>query len=383
MVSGMKASAAPGSVLVIVTQQIGDVLLTTPLIQAARERWPAARIDVLGFAGTLAPLRGNPAISELVEVTRERGWRPRWALLRRLWRRYDLALVTQSGDRAQIYGWVAARERSSLVPLAGSGRLWKLAITRHPLAGARNRHAVLEKLMLLSPWVALDRLRVSVVPPLQAPLPSYLAALRRSPSVVVHVPSMWRYKQWPVEHFRVVVEALLREGVQVWLTGAGNDNDRQLTRGLLDLGVSPQLVDVVGQLDLGQVCELLAHADAYLGPDTSITHLAAAVGTPMVALFGPTPPTEWAPWPLGHPAQNPWGRRGLEPERIQRAGSARVPIVLMQGPSRAGDDCVPCGRAGCDDHRDSRSECLERLPPERVLAELRSLLARAAREARA
>lgn len=366
----------PRSVLVVVTQQIGDVLLTTPLIQAARERWPGARLDVLGFAGTLAPLRGNPAIDEIVEVTRERDWRARWALLRRLWRRYDLALVTQSGDRAQIYGWVAARERSALVPPAGYGHRWKQAITRHRLVGERDRHAVLEKLMLLAPWVPLDSLSVSLVPPPRAPLPPELAALRRSPCVVVHVPSMWRYKQWPVAHYRTVIEALLRDGVQVWLSGAGNDHDRGLTRGLLDLAAPPDLVDAVGQLDFGQLTELLVGADAYLGPDTSITHLAAAAGTPTVALFGPTPPTEWGPWPQGQPARNPWLRRGPEPQRVQHTGTPRAPIVLMQGPSLPGQDCVPCGRAGCDDHRDSRSHCLEHLEPEAVLEQVRALLAR-------
>jgi heptosyltransferase III len=120
--------AEPRNVLVVVTQQIGDVLLTTPLIQAARDRWPRACIDVLGFTGTLAPLRGNPAIDGLVEVTRDRRWSARWALLRRVWRRYDLALVTQAGDRAHLYGWVAASQRSALVPPAGSGRWWKRAI---------------------------------------------------------------------------------------------------------------------------------------------------------------------------------------------------------------------------------------------------------------
>jgi heptosyltransferase III len=363
-------------ILVIATQQIGDVLLVTPLIQAAHERWPQARVDVLGFAGTLAPLRGNPAIGELIEVTRDRSWRVRLALLRRLWRRYDLALVTQSGDRAHLYGWIAAPRRSGLVPLTGSSRGWKQRITQHPLMGARNRHSVVEKLLLLSPWISLEDRPVSVVPPQRAPLPPELAALRRSPSVVVHVPSMWRYKQWPVAHYRSVVAALLADGVQVWLTGAGNDNDRGLTRGLLDLGAAPDLIDVVGKLDFSQVAELLASVDAYLGPDTSITHLASAVGAPSVALFGPTPPTEWGPWPQGHAATPPWLRRGAEPQRIQRAGSARAPIVLMQGPSRVGDDCVPCGRAGCDEHVDSRSECLERLAPEPVLAELRALLSR-------
>lgn len=363
-------------ILVIVTQQIGDVLLMTPLIDAARLRWPLAQIDVLGFTGTLAPLQGNPALRSLIEVSRERSWRGRFALLRRLWRRYDLAVVTQSGDRAFLYGWVAAPERSALVPLSGPGRSWKRLVTQHPLLGGRDRHVVIEKLRLLSPWLSLEGRTVSVVPPGRKPLPADLAALRRSRSVVVHVPSMWRYKQWPVEHYRAVIAALLHDGVQVWLTGAGNDNDRGLTRGLLDLGTAPDLIDAVGRLDFGQVGELLAGVDAYLGPDTSITHLAAAVGTPLVALFGPTPPTEWGPWPQGHGAANPWLRRGAEPDRIQRAGTPRAAIVLMQGPSRAGQDCVPCGRAGCDDHRDSRSECLERLAPEVVLAELRALLAR-------
>ena len=55
-------------VLVILTRQIGDVLLSTPLIHAARQRWPQAQIDVLGFAGTLAVLRGNPDVSGFVEV---------------------------------------------------------------------------------------------------------------------------------------------------------------------------------------------------------------------------------------------------------------------------------------------------------------------------
>ena len=109
------------------------------------------------------------------------------------------------------------------------------------------------------------------------------------------------------------------EGVQVWLTGAGNDNDRGLTRGLLELGAAPDLIDVVGRLDFGQLSELLAGADAYLGPDTSITHLAAAVGTPSVTLFGPgTPPTEWAP---GRESM-PRSRRGCAVGPSRRAFSA-------------------------------------------------------------
>ena len=61
-------------ILVICTRQIGDVLLTTPLIHAAKRRWPGAAIDVLGFAGTLGMLKGNPDVHQLVEVPPGSGW---------------------------------------------------------------------------------------------------------------------------------------------------------------------------------------------------------------------------------------------------------------------------------------------------------------------
>ena len=62
-------------ILVVATRQIGDVLLTTPLIQAARQRWPQARIDVLGFPGTMGMLRGNPDLNRLLESPARPGWR--------------------------------------------------------------------------------------------------------------------------------------------------------------------------------------------------------------------------------------------------------------------------------------------------------------------
>jgi len=73
-------------ILVVCTRQLGDVLLTTPLIRAARERWPAAVIDVLGFGGTLGMLRGNPDIGELIEVPAGSGWVASRRLFGRLWR---------------------------------------------------------------------------------------------------------------------------------------------------------------------------------------------------------------------------------------------------------------------------------------------------------
>lgn len=367
----------PPRILIVVTQQLGDVLLATPLVVAARARWPDARIDVLGFAGTLGLLQGNPMVSTLIEARRG-GWRNHWALLRRIGRRYDIALVTQSGDRAFIYGLVAAPVRSALVPLTGPGRGWKRAVSTHRLLGDPQRHSVLEKLELLRPWVDLDTLAPALVPPAPQPLDVELAGALRPGLVVVHVPSMWRYKQWPVAHYRVLVAGLVDAGHQVVLTGDRGDHDRALVAQVRDVSEPPEVIDACGRLTLAQVATLLAQAAAYVGPDTSVTHLAAAVGTPLVTLFGPTTPLNWGPWPAGHPARQPWQARGAEPDRAQQAGIGRRRIVILQGPSLPGRDCVPCRRQGCEDRRDSPSHCLEELPPGPVLAQVLALIAQTA-----
>ncbi|WP_295641738.1 glycosyltransferase family 9 protein [uncultured Methylibium sp.] len=355
------------SILVVCTRQIGDVLLTTPLIRAAKTRWPAARIDVLGFAGTLGMLEGNPDIAGRIEVRPGSGWWSSLGLIRRLWRRYDLALVTQRSDRAFWYALVAARVRAGL--LMGPRRFdwWKRPFLAHGLVITdAHAHVVGEKLALLAPWVDASAATAPLVvePPALQPLPTALAGALRERYVVVHAPSMWRYKQWPVEHFRVLIAELLADGEQVVLSGGPGAADQAVVAALRDLGTAPALLDTSGSLSLGQLAALLRAAALYIGPDTSITHLAVASGTPTISLYGPTPPTVWGPWPQGQRRSDPpW--RPTAP--LQRRGG----VTLLQGPGA----CVPCGRAGCEDHAASRADCLVALEPQRVIDEARARLA--------
>lgn len=354
-------------ILVIATRQIGDVLLTTPLVQAARERWPQARLEVLGFAGTLGMLRGNPAIDELIETPARLGWRGFWRLLRRLWRRYDLALVTQPSDRAHLIAFFAARARSGIVPQRHGSNWWKTRLLRHVVTSRGDLgdvHVVQEKLALLAPWLLGDTAAAQVQAPPGAPLPVDLQAQLQPGAVILHVPSMWSYKQWPVANYRALARELLAQGLQVVLTGGPGPRDRECIAPLLDLAPAPQLLDVSGRLDFNQLATLLRGAALYIGPDTSVSHLAAATGVPTLAIFGPTNPQRWAPWPARPAAQELFQRSAL----VQQAGN----VTLLQG----GLHCVPCGRAGCEDHHHSRSDCLVAITPERVLGEALRLLGR-------
>ena len=351
-------------ILVITPAQIGDVLLCTPLIRAARAHWPDARVDVLGFAGTLDLLSGNPDVGELIEIPRSRS---RGAQLRQAWklrRQYDLALVTRTSDRSHLYGIVSARMRSALFP-DHAGSSWKRRFAQHGTVPTPATHQVLLKLRLLEPWIDQPA-TLSLQPPAAAPLPPAIEAQLAHPCVVVQVPSMWRYKQWPPEHFRRVVDGLLDDGVQVVLTGSGSGTDRSQIEQVLGTDVPPGLLDLAGKLSLPQLCTLLERADVYLGPDTSVTHLAAAVGIPIVTLFGPTNPQDFGPWPRNHPASQPWQRRATR-QQVDN-------IVVLQGPDLPGRACVPCNQMGCQHLHDSTSHCLVALEPQRVLSEVRSAL---------
>ena len=357
-------------ILVVTTRQIGDVLLTTPLVRAARERWPQADLDVIGFERTMGMLAGNPDIRERIEVPSRLGFAGGLALAWRLWRRYDLALVADAGDRAFAIGWVAASRRSAILPDKGGSNWWKRPWLEHVVTASGDRgevHSIVEKHALLAPWLPERSPVPPVVAPPPAPLPGDLDALLSPSCLVVHAPSMWEYKQWPLDFYEAVVRSLLADGHQVVLTGSAGARDQECIAPLRRLGTAPQLLDTSGTLDFNQLVTLLRRAALYIGPDTSVSHLAAAAGVRVVCVLGPTNPLRWAPWPV---TQEPV--RHVRRAPVQRAGN----VTLLQ----ASHECVPCGRAGCDDHRASRSECLRAITPARVLEEVARVLGPRQRE---
>ena len=361
-------SGAPASqsdrfdrIIVVCTRQLGDVLLTTPLIRAARDRWPEATIDVLGFGGTLGMLRGNPDVGALIEVPAGSGWWASRRLIRRLWRRYDLALIAQYSDRAHLYGFAAARRRAGQVTDEAKS-WWKRALLEHRVRMNDDQsHSVIEKLRLLAPWI--EPRGASLVAPAATAVPDPMAASLRPPYAVLQAPVAVAYKLWPLAHWRSLVAALLERGLQVVLTGAPSASDKALVESVRSGFDAERVLDAAGRLDLNQVAGLLRGASLYVGGDTSITHLAAACETPSVALYGPINPRYFGPWPPNPTLAVPYVAHAL----VQRAGS----VSVLQGTPA----CVPCDRAGCEDRNDSASVCLQTMAPARVIAEVDRVLA--------
>ena len=222
-------------------------------------------------------------------------------------------------------------------------------------------HSVVQKLRLLAPWV--EPRGAALVAPSASALPADFAARLTRPYAVLQAPTAVAYKQWPIAHWRTLVDALLARGLQVVLTGAPSPADRAVVdavrSGFDDDG---RIVDAAGALDLNQVGALLRGARVYIGGDTSITHLAAACDVPVVALYGPIDPRYFGPWPPNPTLEVPY----LSHAPVQRVGK----VTVLQGTP----PCVPCNRAGCEDRNDSVSVCLLAMEPGRVVAEVDRIL---------
>lgn len=355
---------SPERILVISLRQIGDMLVTTPLIEDVRLAWPQAQIDVLGFEACRGLFWGNPAVKVFIAAPGRPTLSEAFRFLRRLWRQYDLALVTQPTDRSYLLGLVASSRRWSIVPHDRKQDWWKRRLSERVVdIDYFHQHVVTEKRRLLP---TLSARPISLWPPSAKPAPQALINwLGREDYVVIHATPLGAYKRVPSALWVAILTALLKTH-RVVLTGSSHASDKALNaviKGSLPQDQQNLVWDASGTADFPEIAGLLEKARLYVGVDTSISHLAAAVGVPMVVFFGPTPPTNFGPWPKGYAGEQPYQLR----QRIQRVGS----ITLLQGPGA----CVPCRKAGCDDSTTGPSDCLQNLTFDFVWPEIVARLA--------
>jgi heptosyltransferase III len=346
------ALPAEPRILVVVLRRLGDVLLTTPLVRSLRVAWPDARIDALVFADTAEMLAGNPDLNRIIEVPPRPSARASLKLATQLWNRYALAVSTQSGDRPTMFAWIAGQRHLGPVDSGLRGALRRQLLDRS-VAPAPGVHRVEEVLRLA------DALGIARVPEVVCPRDENSHDAPDEPFAVVHAAPMFRYKQWTRAGWRTVAATLAERGLRVLATGGPAAAERTYLDEIW-AGAAVQRLD--GRLTWRAIATILKQAKVYVGPDTSVTHLAAASGCPTVALFGPTDPRLWGPWPAGGLSE-PWAATGI----VQRRGN----VWLVQNPL----PCMPCQQEGCERHIDSFSACLDMLSPRYVLQVVEEALA--------
>jgi heptosyltransferase-3 len=346
----------PARILVIAMRYLGDVLLTTPLLHSLKQSYPDAQIDVLVFRNTASMLEGNADISHVITTPSRPDCADIWLLLRQLFRRYDLAIATQTGDRPFLYTLLAAPFRIAVVPPKKTTGWWKrFFMQRWIELDDDNTHTVLQHLKLLD-LIDVPR-SFSLIPPqtgnVQQLIEQFPFLSDNTGYAVLHTHPQWTYKQWTVEGWIEIGLYLKKLGLKLVLSGGPAQQEIDYVANI-QRQLPDDTINLAGQVSLAQLAYIIAQAKIYIGPDTGITHLAAATGIPVIALYGPTNPVKWAPWPSVYiQNKNPFNKVGT-----QQVNN----VFLVQGEGV----CVPCHQEGCDRHRLSQSECLNGLSAKKI-----------------
>ena len=338
-----------GRALVVKLRHHGDVLLAAPVLSVLKAHAPAIEVDALVYDDTAPMLAGHPALARL--HTAGRNWRSLGAFerLRRETalfgelrkRRYDILVHLSEQPRG---AWLtrALGVRWGVGPINTSrGWFWAKSFTHlYPLA--RNRHHVelnLDALRRIGVQPGPDERKVVFVP--GAAAEAKVRELVTEPFVHMHPASRWHFKCWPAERNAALADRLADEGHRVVMTSAPDETpfiDEILGK------MKSQPVNLAGKLSLKELGALTARARLFVGVDSMPMHLAAAMGVPTVALFGPSSEIAWGPWNVA--------------QRVVTTAHS----------------CRPCGLDGCGGGK--VSECLTQLSVEPVHAAARELLAR-------
>lgn len=363
------------SILVFKQRNIGDVLLATPAIHALRSAWPKARLAVAINSGTEAMVAGNPDIDRVLVFDRSardaggaRRLKEEARFLReiRSWRP-DLAVQLTEGDRGAILAFLSGARFRVGVASVREGLLWKDRLFTHLAPRPdRFRHTVMKDLDVvaaagIAPSDTSLRFDVSEEDRQRARQKAREAGLTGDRYAVVHPGSRWKFKCWTTAGMAGVLDFLEERGIRPLMTGAPDPAEHRIVREILEIR-GRGVPTLVGNLTLKELGALIAGAHLFVGVDSAPMHMAAAVGTPTVALFGPSGGFNWAPW-----EGIDWGYTAQRKAGIRHVG--RHAIVQKDW------ECVPCGKDGCDGTK--RSRCLEEISLEEVTRAVEHVLVRA------
>lgn len=327
---------------------IGDIIQTTPVVRALRRRYPDAHIAYVAGRGAEVLIEDHPDIDEVIPFDRRLDSKPAGLLrfcraLRA--RRFDLYVNLQFTFKTFLFG-------------LASGAVVRTRYRRRRFGP--EVHAVDNYLQALAPLgidpAGCDRhLDFEVVDSARQEVESFVSSegLQAHPALVLFNPgASVPSRQWPAAALATTLDLLIeqRPGWALAIVGGRGADEEVAARTLAAMRHPDKVRNWCGRLNFKQSAALFDRAAALVSMDTGPMHLGAAVGTPLVALFGPTSA----------------GRAGPVAARVDRRGAQ--PVVL-EAPAHLG--CVPCRAKHC---RRGDQACIALQPPQRVLEALDGLV---------
>ncbi|WNM56864.1 glycosyltransferase family 9 protein [Candidatus Nitrospira allomarina] len=342
----------PQRILVIKLSSLGDIVHALPAVAALRQRFPQARLTWMVKEIWAPILEGNPDIDDILSVNVS--WQ-NWPHIIRTLRRgqFDLVVDFQGLFRSGIFGMMTGARTRVGFARAREGATW-LYTHQVPLPETKPSswrllevHAVDRNVAITTflgarsstpvfhlPQSSTDRLTIETM--LQD------AHVRDHEHLIALAPwTRAAMKSWPFQRFvDLAIELVQWPDVRVVLLGGASDIS---AAGAFDRLVPQGLINLVGRLSLPQLPSLLRRMHLLIGNDSALIHLAAGVGIPVVAIFGPTHPKATGPYPFG-----------------------KHVIVRMELP------CSPCGARTCKNP--NYLECMESISLENLIREIKGIV---------
>lgn len=346
---------SPRSILLIQLGDIGDVVLFTPCIQALRENYPQAKIVVAVWDKAAELLEDCPWLDHVISVTKQS--RSLWEEIffqRDFFRQirgfhFDVAIDLRTGTRGAIMAlFSGAGQRIGFY--ASDGTLWRNRLFSGLLHNeySPEQHVVDYLLSLLeafgvkvarrSPSLAVSENKLARIETLFREL----AVEPGSMLVALQPFSLWHYKELEEGKYISLVHWLIWEqGATVLVTGAASEQERaeEIVR-----NCGKGCYNLAGRTTIAIYAALLKKCHLFIGVDSAGLHIAAAVGTPTVGIYGPSSPVSWAP-------------RGETHLVVQKEF-----------------DCVPCRQKGCEGSE--KSKCLDELSVSDLVRKIESFIGR-------
>jgi heptosyltransferase-2 len=288
-------------ILIVAPAWIGDAILSEPLVALVRDPLETPIVDVLAPAWCSAVYARMRGIGRVIETTTAHGhfnWRERKALANELaGNGYTRAIVLPNSWKSALVPWLAK------IP----HRTGYIGEMRYGLLNDIRRLNIKALPRLVDRFAALAARPGELVPmpprPVLVPNPANRAAavralrLRTDRKIAILCPGA-EYgpaKRWPPTHFAELAARFLADGMQVWLVGS--PNDKLAAESVMQAAgdSSRHIRDLTGHTDLGTAIDLLSFASIVVSNDSGLMHAAAAVGRPMVALFGSSSPVYTPP----------------------------------------------------------------------------------------
>jgi len=294
--------------LFIKPKHIGDALLLTPTLAAAKATYPEAQIWVVVRRGTEGILAGSPHIDRLLTTAApESDRRSRWDFLKDLSllgeirrQSFDFAFELSHGDRGRLLAaWSGAHFRCASDGVYRLPRFWRPWFNKISTRDWSREHQVEASFHVVREFLPLQ---IDSPPPLvfskDRTVPCELG-LRAGRYAVLHPGTRWKRKRWPTEHW-VVLGQKLRQELDSIVISSGPDPSEMEFCAALAQSIGPGVLCTGGRLSWAQLAGLLYEARLFVGVDTAAMHLAAACQAPTVALFGPSLIEQWHPWRVAY-----------------------------------------------------------------------------------